>query len=239
MLAALAALVSAGTAGAQEVELELESGETLLQIEARGEHLARPDVMSVRAGVVTTGRTAAEAMEANNRLAQRLIDRVRALGIEPRDVQTEGLSLQPRFNQGEQRSAEQDGRPPRILGYVASNSLRLRLRDLARAGDIIPALLDAGANSVSGPVFSLSQPRPAAAAAQREAVRLAREEADNIAEAMNMRVARVLRVSEREADSGPGDRIIVTGSRIPRTPIEPGEIVTESTMWVDFALAPR
>lgn len=239
--AALAALlVAAAPAAAQNAPLTLQPGETLLEVQAEGVHLSRPDVMTITAGVVTTAATAPEAMQANNSLATRLIERVRALGVNPRDIRTQRLSLRPRFDEQQRAAADRDDREPRIIGYIASNDLELRLRDLSRAGEILAALIDAGANSVRGPQFSLSQPRPADLAAQQDAIRIARENADSYAQALGMRVARVLRVSERSRYSdGRDGTITVTGSRNSRTPIEPGEISTRSQTWVDFALVPR
>ncbi len=236
--ALVAALLTAAPAAAQDVPIQLQRGEVLLQVEADGEHRARPDTMWISAGVVTTGRTAAEAMDANSVLAQRPIARIRELGIEVRDVQTSRLSLRPRIDGDRERDSEAS--PPVILGYVAENTLSLTLRDLARAADIIPALLQAGANEVNGPRFSFSDPRPMKAAAERAAIAAAREEAGNYASALGMRVARIVRVRDRRVYSEEdGETITVTGSRIQRPVLEPGELRTGATVWVDFALAPQ
>jgi uncharacterized protein YggE len=175
---------------------------------------------------------------ANNALANRLLDAVRTQGVAPKDVQTQELSVRPQF--ADENRANDEGRPPRITGYVATNTLTLTLRDLGKAPDIVDALFEAGANNVQGPNFSLSHPEPAQAEARRAAVAAAREQADEYAAALGMRVSRVLRVSERggfeqEARNG---LIMVTGSRIPKTPLEPGEITTRITVWIDYAMVP-
>ena len=232
------ALAFAGAAAAQNAPLELRPGETLLEIEAVGTHADRPDIMTISAGVVTTGPTAAEALRENSVIANRLIETVRARGIEARDVRTTRLRVAPVFER-RGRDDEDDESGRRIIGYTATNSVELRLRDLARAPELLDAFLAAGANNVDGPRFSLSNERLAILAAQRDAVRLAREEADNYAQYMGMRVTRILRVSERRRDIDGGDRLYVTGSRSNLPPVEPGEIETRVTAWVDFALAPQ
>ena len=190
------ALIAAPAAG-QEIDIALAPGETLLRVEAEGETLRRPDLMEIEAGVVTTGSSAREALRANSALAERLIAAVRSAGIEARDVRTAALSVQPRVKGDEDDEAAR----PRILGYVARNSLTLRLRDLARAPEVIDALFAAGANQVEGPRFALADPKPALAEARRDAVAEARAEAETYAEAMNMRIVRVLNVSERQANA--------------------------------------
>jgi hypothetical protein len=239
LTAALALAAAPAAAAAQDVAIALAPGEVLLKVQARGEHLARPDMMGVSAGVVTTGRTAKEALAANAALANRLLAAVRASGIEPRDVQTSQLSVSPQYERGRAGGDDEDG-VRRIIGYLARNRLELRLRDLARAPDIINALFESGANEVSGPHFALQDPAPALKAARRAAVAEARAEAETYADALGMRIARVLRVSERQSfESEEDGTIIVTGSRIPVSPVEPGEVSTHVQVWIDYAMTPR
>ncbi|MET1110599.1 MAG: SIMPL domain-containing protein [Allosphingosinicella sp.] len=237
--AALALAALPGAVAAQAVPIVLAPGEVLLNVEADGKHQSRPDVMTVTAGVVTTASSAREALAANSALAARLIEVVRSKGIEPRDARTAELSVDPRLEELSEQD-EDRGRTPRILGYVATNKLELRLRDLTKAPDIVEALFAAGANSVRGPDFSLADPAPAERMARRAAVEAARLEADTYAEALGMRISRILRVSERGSfEWQGGDQIIVTGSRIRRTPVEPGELTTRIRVWIDYAMVPR
>jgi hypothetical protein len=233
----LAGLASA--AGAQDPVIALARGEVLLKVDAEGEFLVRPDMMSVSAGVVTTGRTAKEALAANSALANRLIAAVRASGVEPRDVQTAELAVNPQF--ARDKGAENDGEDSirRIIGYVARNRLTIRLRDLRRAADIVDGLFQAGANEVGGPYFGVQDRMPALKGARRAAVTEARAQADDYAEALGMRIARVLRVSERDNSVQDDGTIIVTGSRVRPAPIEPGEISVTTHVWIDYAMVPR
>lgn len=241
LAAALAALPAA--AFAQEVPIALNPGEVLLKVEAEGSARSRPDVMTITAGVVTTASTARAALAANSALAVRLVEVVRAKGIEPRDVRTAELTVDPRFEEISDAAAEREereNRAPRILGYIASNRLELRIRDLRRAPELIDALFEAGANSVRGPRFSLSDPAPVERLARRAAVEAARLEAETYADALGMRLGRILRVSERgNFDWEGGDQIILTGSRVQRTPVEPGELTTSIDVWIDYAMVPR
>lgn len=234
---AVALLLAAGSAAAQNAPLTLQPGETLLEVQAEGKHRDRPDVMAIDAGVVTTGRTAGEALAANNVAATRVIAAVRALGIVPSDVQTSELNVHPRYQRRNGDDNEEDGP---IIGYSVTNRVSLRIRDLSRASALIDALLTAGANNIRGPHFSLSDGTAATAAARRDSIAQARIQAETYAAALGMRISRVMRVSERSRQVGEGyDSIIVTGSRIPATPLEPGEVTTSVRTWIDFALAPQ
>ena len=237
LIGAAAALALSAPAAAQQVPIELRPGEVLIQVETEGIYTVRPDMMTVTAGVITTGATAKEALAANAALANRLIEAVRASDVEARDVRTSELTVDPRFNRDDRRT--ENDVPPRILGYIARNRIELRLRDLGKAPEIINALFEAGANEVRGPMFGLADPDPALREARKAAVREAEKEAQDYADAMGLRVARVLRVSERGGlDLGEG-MIIVTGSRIMPTPVEPGELDVRMKVWIDYALVPR
>ena len=230
-----AALAPPAPAVAQQASIAIDRGETLLEVEARGTHLARPDVMTIRAGVATTGQQASSALQANSALTSRVLEAIRSR-VAARDVSTKELRVQPRF------SREGDTGPiePRITGYVALNTVEVRIRDLAAAPALIDAMLRAGANTIEGPRFALSDERAAKEYGRRKAIEAAREQAETYASAMGMRIGRVLRVSERRSwiEAGRGD-IVVTGTLSTGTPIEPGEIATEVIVWVDYALVPK
>lgn len=238
-------MLGSGAAGAQvangpssivEPMVTLAPNETLLEVTATGTVSSRPDLMTFSAGVVTTGATTEEAIRANGELATRLIDAVRASGVAAKDVKTERLELFPRITDEEEERADREGGAPRISGYVARNRLEIRLRDLDRASDVMEQLFSAGANEVQGPYFSLQDPTPSQRLAERRAIEAARAEAENYAAALGKRVSRILRASERGTRTQNFEQSIVVTGGTGRNPIEPGEIHTNSTVYVDFAL---
>jgi hypothetical protein len=238
LVIAAAMALAAAPAAAQPV-VTLAPGEAWLEVQAQGEVKYRPDMMTIDAGAVTTGATAQEAMRANAALTDRMIAAIRKGDVEARDVRTREMRVFPRFAEGDRERAERAARPPQILGYVASNHLEVRFRNLKRASQIMDALFAAGANDVNGPSFSLQDPEPARRAAERDAVRKGMLEAENYAAALGKRIARLLKVGERQAWSREqGDAIVVTGSRMAPA-IEPGELTMGVTLHMDFALVDK
>ena len=223
---------------ASQPQVQLAPGEILLSVEADGETRARPNVMKIDAGVVTTGRTATEATRANAELASRLIAAVHNAGVSAIDVRTRILGVQPRFAGDESGQGQTGNSPPTITGYVARNQLDITFRDLRRGPEILDALLAAGANEVNGPTFLFADPVPQRRAAERHAVASAIAEAENYAAAAGKRVGRMIRISERQAWNDERGSVILPGPNV-RTPIEPGEITTRATVFVDFALVDR
>lgn len=214
----------------------VQADETILRVAGEGAVKAAPSVMEVTIGVVTTGATAAEALEANNRKLAPVLAMLRERGIPASDIRTSDLEVEARYV--DPRGAEED----RIIGFRASNFVTVTSRDLDGAGELVSALFDAGANTIDGPVFTVAEDEREALTrvAEADALREARAQAENTAEALGLRVSRVLLVSDSTVRFTAGSRtIIVTGSRISRTPIEPGEVEVTAQYNVEFALGPQ
>src|ERR1700732_4478652 len=90
---------------------------------------AVPDAALVSTGVVSESETAAAALKANSAALAKVIDAIRASGVEPKDLQTSGLSLEARYYRPEKPSATDR---PRIIGYTAAHQLTVRGRGLVQ-----------------------------------------------------------------------------------------------------------
>lgn len=239
--AAAAVLVPPASA---QVSLQLQPGETLLEVQTVGQATAVPDVAYLNIGVVSTGVTAKEATDANAVQMTRVIAAIRAAGIDPRHIRSQQINVQPRFARAGQSDYQGQAQ---ITGYVANNSVAVTVTKLDKASAVVTGAFGAGANSVNGPNLGLDDDTKAVAEARKEALASARAEADTYAAGLGMRVARVLRVSERgrSADNGGDDgiRYRIEPARImggtAETPISAGEVRQRVILWIDFALAPQ
>lgn len=239
MTLAASVLTMAAPALAQTALTPLVPGETLLEVESRGEVTVRPDAAFVGVGVVTTGTTAAEATAANAEQMAKVIAAIRKAGVEERYVRTQQINVEPRFARA---NPSDDQGQPQITGYVARNGVNVTVVKLAVASDVIGAAFANGANSVSGPNLGLLDDSAATADARRDAIARAKAEADAYATALGLRVARILRVSERGRNASPVIYAHALASYAavppppPPPPIATGEMRQSVTVWVDFAL---
>lgn len=230
----------------------------LLSLSAEGRSRRAPDLALFNAGVVTQGRTAAEAIAQNSRQMDSVIAALRRAGIAERDIQTSAISLQPRYSNPEQeaqlraRELRQPYIPPaqpeapRIIGYEARNNVQVRVRRLGEMGRIIDTLVEQGANQVDGPSFTLDDSRAALDEARIEAIATGRQRAELYARAAGMRVIRILSISEG-GGFYPVQEIVVTGSRggfagappppPPPTPVAPGELTLGTSVSMQFEIA--
>lgn len=124
---------------------------TLLSVSAQAEARRVPDIATISAGVVTQASDANAAMRANAQQMEKVMAAIRAAGIGDRDIQTSGISVNPQYRYAENV-------PPTITGYQASNTVNLKVRDVAKLGKVLDALVASGANQVNGPSFEIDQP---------------------------------------------------------------------------------
>lgn len=228
LLSIAAALVIAGAAAAQT---PVERSARQITVTGEGSVEARPDLATLVLGVVTEAETAGEALAANNRGMAAVMARLEAAGIAPRDLQTSLLNLSPRWRE------PRDGLSrPVIDGFVASNALTVRVRDLPALGDVLGAAVADGANSFDGLSFGLAEPGPVEDAARREAVADAERKARILAEAAGATLGPVLSISEPAEFVGPMMMEQAAFARDASVPIAPGEVSLRARVTIAWEI---
>lgn len=162
---------------------------TTLNLSAYGETKVAPDMASISLGVMTEGKTAAEAMQANATRMSAVMASLRKAGIAAKDIQTSNLNLNPQYKY-------QENQPPLLIGYQASNNVTITVHDLKRLGAAVDASVNAGANQVQGISFGLEDPTAAENAARAGAVKALVAKADLYAQATGYKVSRLVSLSE-------------------------------------------
>lgn len=130
---------------------------------------------------------------------------------------------------------------PVVTSYYANNSVRVQIRDINRTARVLEAAIEAGGNIGYGVSFAHADPTAQLDLARRDALAEARRRADLYAEALGMRVVRLVSMTEARAAYAE-EAIVVTGTRLARggyeaqTPIVPGQITTHVNTSVSFEL---
>jgi uncharacterized protein YggE len=168
-----------------------------------------PDEASITVGTQAKAPTATAAVAANKVKTEKLLAAIRAAGIRERDIQTQGIQLSADYRW----DTEPGGRGRQtLIGYIAGNSVQIKTRNIDALTTLLDALTAAGADSVYGPTFGISDPLPLRREARVRA--MARGEAEAAEYARNNGFSRVRLLSVEEGTSYRGTDIIVTGSRI-------------------------
>jgi uncharacterized protein YggE len=186
-----------------------------------------PDRAWVQVSVESRAKSPREAQKLNAEAMSAVLQKLRSSGLTGDAIQTRGYDLQPEFdyNNGKQT----------LRGYVARNSVELRVDELTRLGEYIEQAVASGATSVGGVRFDLKD----RAAAEREALRLAvedaRRRADAIAAGAGMKIERVIRIEEHRAAITPPPRPMMAmraemAQAAAEPPIEAGELEVRSAV---------
>jgi hypothetical protein len=177
-------------------------------------------------GVSVTGATANAALRANARRMNSVIAALKKQGVALADIQTAQISLEPNTNDT----------GTRILNFTASNSVTVKTKAIAKAGGIVDAAVNAGANTVSGPNLTSSDSLALSQRALKAAVANARARALAIASAAHVSLGAVITVDETSSTPIQYSPSAKAASAAPSTPIAAGTVQTEEDVSVTYAI---
>ena len=199
-----------------------------ITVSGRAEAEAVPDIATLSIGVETEARTPGEALLENAERMTAVMKRLKDAGIDDRDLRTSQLGIWPIFAERRQ--------PRETVGYRASNQLTVTIRDIDRLGTLLDQAVADGANSVSGPTFSIADPEPLLAAARDAAVKDAIAKAERMAAAAGVELGEVISISEANGGMPILPRQMRAEAMAAATPIAPGETTIAAGVTMTFEL---
>lgn len=159
-------------------------------VSGTGKVTTLPDEASIQVSVENDGATAAEALDANSNDTQKVLDRLKAEGIDDKAIETANVVVYPN------RYYDQQSGQEKTTGYRAQNTITVTFDDLSVIGDVFAAVVEAGADNVYGPSWQLSEDNAAVATALTKAVANARSKAEALAADQGMQLGDVLIINE-------------------------------------------
>lgn len=206
------------------------TAERTISVSATGSAAAAPDRATISTGVMTEAATAREAMTANATAMKKLIDGLKAQRIEPRDLQTTAVQLNPRY------ANASGGRAPAINGYQTTNQVRITVREVGRLGEILDQAVTLGANQMGGIGFEVSTAETLKDEARKAAMVNARRRAELYATAAGVTLGPVLSISE-SVSGGPQPRFQAGRAAMAEAvAVEPGSVDLQVQVHVTYAL---
>ena len=204
--------------------------ENVITVTGEGTVQVTPDMATISLGVTTDGSSAAEAMAANSKALQAVIDRLKSAGIEDRDLQTSNLSLNPNW------VGYDAGQTPKIAGYVASNMLSVRVRALDTLGTVLDASITDGANTLNGITFDLAAPRPAQDEARKAAVADAKARAELLTTAAGVKLGKIETIAESAGYGAPMPMFRDEFKAASAVPVASGQIGMTASVTITYAI---
>jgi uncharacterized protein YggE len=189
----------------------------------------KPDLARVSFSVVTQAPTAQDASSQNATRVSNVLSQLQLLLGPNADIQTVGYSLSPNY------TYPPGGGLPNLVGYTASNTVRITTADLANTGKIIDTGIQAGANQVSGLQFGLKDEQPVRAQALRLATAQAKAHADAMAAGGGLHTGGFRSIEEGFAVLST-NRTAAGAPTATTTPIVSGLVDVEATVTIEVDL---
>ena len=209
----------------------VESTPTGTRISASAESIVtvKPDQAQVCMGVVTEADTSQEAGALNASGTEKLLVALKQSMGAGGEFKTSGYWVNPQMIAGPRDNKV-------ITKYVARNSVEVTIYDLTIISRVIDAVVKAGANNVSSLRFSVKDEEGAKTAALVQATSKARDKAAAMANALGLRVRRVVSVTDAEVPTVMPlmmeSRMAMADTGGGQTPVEPGMLEVRSRVTV-------
>ncbi len=165
-----------------------------------GEASVAPDMAILSLTVMREAATAREALDANNDAMAAVIAAMKAAGIEDRDLQTAGVQIMPRYDYTNKPDGTQEAK---LAAYQVSNTLSVRVRDIAKTGEVLDKSVSLGVNQGGGITFTNDNPDAVITEARKKAVANAMAKAKTLTEAAGVSLGKILEMSEMSFASPP------------------------------------
>ncbi len=195
---ALPLVLAAGFAVAtSSPALSQESEKPHIAVTAEGSATVVPDMAVTQFTVLREAPDTVEAMENANQAMADVIEAMKGFGIAERDLQTAGFNVRPIYDHRRREpvdGSEPEG--PRITGYAVSNTLTVRIRDLAKTGEVLTKAVELGVNADGNLQLTTAEPQAIIDEARRDAVEQAMAKAKTLAEAAGVSLGPIMSLSE-------------------------------------------
>jgi len=204
-----------------------------ISVDAQGVSYSTPDLATIGLGVSTEDSTADKAVENNTKKMNEVLSKIKELGIESKDIQTTNYYLSPKYEWTQDKGSFQNG-------YMISQDVIIKVRDLTKVGEVLTVSTKAGANVVGNVSFSIEDPEKAKTEARDIAIAKVKEKAKMIAEQTGLKLGKVTSYYEYQDynyGKGGGYPMMAEGGGATTSDlvtIEPGQEATTLTVTLTY-----
>ena len=203
-------------------------------VNGSGEVTGVPDTLRADIGVEATGPDVSSALNESSSQVRKVTDAVVEAGVERNDIQTQQVNLSPRYTN------PAPGTSGEITGYQATNTIRVTIRDIGTASDVLAAAATAGGDNtrISNVAFAIDDDSELMKQAREAAFDDARARAEQYASLAGDSLGKVQTITEstsgqQQPTSVQRDSAVAAAP----VPIEPGEQTLTFSVTVTYALS--
>ena len=203
-----------------------------ISVNGTGTVYLTPDIAYINIGVHTENPEVGNAVDMNNQKSQSVINAIKALGVEAKDIQTTNFSV---YN-----SVQYDTMSGMETGtvYMVDNTVIITIRDLAKMSDILDASIRSGANNINSVLFDISDKTGAIQQARLLALEKAHSLASELTEGAGVSLGDVQTLSYYDYSPSPyyGKGGLDNETANSSSPINPGQMQLSVDVSIVYAI---
>ena len=187
-----------------------------------------PDTLTADVGIEFTAPDVTTAMNQTNERQQAVITAVQNAGVDPKDIRTTEVSLQPQYG----------GTAGTITGYRAANSIRVTIRKLDSASHVLGVIVGTGgdATRINSVHYSIDDDSQLLKDARARAFQDAKNRAEQYAQLAGLRLGQVVSISEGSAAAPPAPTPMPRAPMATDVPLAPGQQTVNFSVTVVWQL---
>lgn len=200
-----------------------------------GEVQGVPDALTADVSVEYSATDVTTAMNQTNDRQQAVIAALVDAGVDRKDISTTQVSLQPQY------SADGSGTPT-ITGYRASNSITVKIQEVASASAALALMVSTGgdATRINSVSYSIENDSQLVRDARARAFEDAKNRAEQYAQLSGLKLGRVISITEDPSGSRPFPPTPLPtprGAMASPVPLEPGQQTVSFSVTAVWQLA--
>jgi hypothetical protein len=228
---------SGTTVTPENMNVSVNSQQTGLWVNGEGKVTVAPDLAILTLGIESQESAVADAQANASEAMAKVIQALKDQGIEEKDIQTQYFSIYQVTNWSDNKEE--------VTGYRVTNTLTVKVRDIASSGQVIDAVVAAGGDMtrVNGIQFTVEEPAPKYVEARALALSHAMDKAKEIADKTGIKLGKITYITESSSNYGPiyrnyamSDSAMGIPAPTITTPVSIGELEITATVQIAYAI---
>lgn len=165
----------------------------VFQVDGEGKATAAPNTATVAFGVTKQAPTVAAAQDQTNTAVQNILNNLKNIGIDTKNIKTTNYSVQPNYSFG--------GTAQTITGYTVTQNVEVKIQPLDKVNKTVDTITASGANLVGQVSFGFDDAtkQKLEDQARQEAVNIAKRKAEGLAKAAGIHLGSIINVIENQS----------------------------------------
>jgi len=229
-------LMGLASCGSETATITSNNQQTGLWINGEGKVEVTPDVAILTLGIEAQETSVTVAQAKASEAMDKVMQALKAQGIEEKDIQTQYFSINQVTNWLDNKE--------QITGYRVTNTVTVKVRAIAKAGDVIDAVVAAGGDlsRVNGITFTVDEPASYYVQARELAITHATDKAKQMADKAGFKLGKITYITENSGNYGINYRNYISledaamGTSAVPTPVSIGSLEITATVNIAYEI---